>query len=41
MPHQNPFTIKYETILPETEDLDKGAEVLDKSEKMAQIWRGW
>lgn len=41
MPHQNPFTIKYETLPPETEDWDKCAEVLDKSEKMAQLLRGW
>ena len=41
MPHQNPFTIKYETLPPETEDWDKCAEVLDKTEKMAQLLRGW
>lgn len=41
MPHQNPFTIKYETLPPETEDWGKCAEVLDKSEKMAQLLRGW
>ena len=41
MPHQNPFTIKYETLPPETEDWDKCAEVLDKREKMAQLLRGW
>ena len=41
MPHQNPFTIKYETLPPETEDWDKCAEVLDKREKMEQLLRGW
>lgn len=41
MPHQNPFTIKYETVPPETEDWDKCADVLDKSEKMEQLLRGW
>ncbi len=41
MPHQNPFTIKYETIPPETEDWEKCAGVLDKSEKMEQLLRGW
>lgn len=41
IPHQNPFTIKYETIPPVTEDWDKCAAVLDKSEKMAQLLRGW
>lgn len=41
IPHQNPFTIKYETIPPETEDWGKCAEVLDKREKMEQLLRGW
>ncbi|WP_302325954.1 phospholipase D-like domain-containing anti-phage protein [Enterocloster lavalensis] len=41
IPQQNPFTIKYETIPPKTEDWNKCAEVLDKSEKMTQLLRGW
>lgn len=41
MPHQNPFTIKCETLPPETEDWDKCTKVLDKSEKMAQLLLGW
>lgn len=41
MPHQNPFTIKYETTPPKTLDWEKCAGVLDKSEKMEQLLRGW
>ena len=41
VPQQNPFTIKYETVPPVTEDWDKCAEVLDKQEKMEQLLRGW
>lgn len=41
IPQQSQFTIKYETIPPKTKDWDKCAEVLDKSEKMTQLLRGW
>ena len=41
MPVQNPFTLKYETAPPATEDWDMCAAVLDKQEKMEQLLRGW
>ena len=41
MPVQNPFTIKYETAPPATENWDMCATVLDKREKLEQLLRGW
>lgn len=41
VPNQNPFTIKYETVPPQTDDWEKCTEVLDKAEKIEQLMRGW
>lgn len=41
IPDQNPFTLKYETVPPKTEDWDTCTAVLDKEEKMVQLLRGW
>lgn len=41
IPEQNPFTLKYETIPPVTENWDDCTVVLDKQDKMNQLMRGW
>lgn len=41
LPKQNPFSIKYETIPPKTENWEICATVLDKRDKMKQLMRGW
>ena len=41
LPKQNPFSIKYETIPPKTENWEACATVLDKQDKMKQLMRGW
>jgi ERCC4-related helicase len=41
MPEQNPFTIKYETKIPETEDWGACTFVLDNEEKLKQLMKGW
>ncbi|MCD8078550.1 MAG: hypothetical protein LUE63_09320 [Lachnospiraceae bacterium] len=41
LPERNPFTIKYETIPPKTENWDACTEVLDKQDVMKQLMRGW
>ena len=41
IPDQNPFTIKYETKLPSTEDWEACTFVLDRDEKINQLLIGW
>jgi superfamily II DNA or RNA helicase len=41
IPKQNPFSIKYETIPPHTENWEACTTVLDKQDKMRQLMRGW
>jgi len=41
IPVQNPFTIKYETKIPETEDWEASTFVLDHDEKLKQLLIGW
>ena len=41
IPHQNPFIIKYETKIPETEDWAACTFVLDHDEKLKQLLIGW
>lgn len=41
MPKQNPFSIKYETVPPQTENWEACAVVLDKQDKMKQLMKGW
>lgn len=41
IPDQNPFTIKYETKLPATEDWEACTFVLDRDEKINQLLIGW
>lgn len=38
---KNPFTLKYETIPPITDDWESCITVLDKSDKMNQLTQGW
>ena len=41
LPKQNPFSIKYETIPPHTDNWEACATVLDKKDKLKQLMRGW
>lgn len=41
VPEQNPFTIKYETKIPATEDWEASTFVLDHGEKLKQLLIGW
>ena len=41
IPDQNPFTLKYETKLPATEDWEACTFVLDRGEKINQLLIGW
>lgn len=41
VPDQNPFTIKYETKIPATEDWEASTFVLDHDEKLKQLLIGW
>lgn len=41
IPQQNPFTVKYETKLPVTEDWAACTFVLDNDEKLKQLLTGW
>lgn len=41
VPEQNPFTIKYETKIPITEDWEATTFVLDHDEKLRQLLMGW
>lgn len=41
VPEQNPFTIKYETKIPATEDWQASTFVLDREEKLKQLLIGW
>ncbi|NLH45764.1 MAG: DEAD/DEAH box helicase family protein [Acholeplasmataceae bacterium] len=41
IPEQNPFTIKYETKIPATEDWEACTFVLDHDEKLKQLLNGW
>jgi len=41
VPDQNPFTIKYETKIPATEDWEASTFVLDHDEKLKQFLIGW
>lgn len=41
VPEQNPFTIKYETKIPATEDWEASTFVLDRDEKLKQLLIGW
>ena len=41
VPEQNPFTIKYETKIPATEDWEASTFVLDNDEKLKQLLTGW
>ena len=41
VPDQNPFTIKYETKIPATEDWETSTFVLDHDEKLKQLLIGW
>lgn len=41
VPDQNPFTIKYETKIPATEDWEASTFVLDHEEKLKQLLIGW
>lgn len=41
VPDQNPFTIKYETKIPATEDWEASTFVLDRNEKLKQLLLGW
>ena len=41
VPDQNPFTIKYETKIPATEDWEASTFVLDHDEKLKQLLMGW
>ena len=41
VPDQNPFTIKYETKIPATEDWEASTFVLDRNEKLKQLLIGW
>lgn len=41
VPEQNPFTIKYETEIPTTEDWEASTFVLDHDEKLKQLLIGW
>lgn len=41
IPKKNPFTLKYETLPPVTEDWESCITVLDKSEKTKQLLQGW
>jgi len=41
VPVQNPFTIKYETKIPATEDWEASTFVLDHDEKLKQLLIGW
>ncbi len=41
IPEKNPFTIKYETKIPQTEDWESCTTVLDNDEKLKQLLLGW
>lgn len=41
IPEQNPFTIKYDTKIPATEDWASCTFVLDNNEKLKQLLTGW
>lgn len=41
VPDQNPFTIKYETKIPVTEDWEASTFVLDREEKLKQLLTEW
>jgi len=41
IPEQNPFTIKYETKIPKTENWESCTLVLDNDEKLKQLLNGW
>lgn len=41
LPKQNPFSIKYETVPPHTDNWETCATVLDKKDKLKQLMRGW
>ncbi|NCB42799.1 MAG: helicase SNF2 [Clostridia bacterium] len=41
VPEKNPFTIKYETKLPKTENWEACSVVLDNDEKLKQLMNGW
>lgn len=41
VPEQNPFTIKYETKIPPTEDWEASTFVLDNDEKLKHLLNGW
>lgn len=41
IPEQNPFTIKYETKIPATEDWEACTFVLDHDEKLKQLLNAW
>lgn len=41
VPKKNPFTIKYEMEIPDCGDWEKCTIVLDRSEKTAELMKGW
>lgn len=41
VPRKHPFELKYEQHIPKTEDWQSCAFVLDKSEKVKELMRGW
>lgn len=41
IPKQNPFSIKYETVVPQTENWESCTIVLDKMDKRKQLMKGW
>jgi len=41
IPEQNPFTIKYETLVLSTQDWETCTVVLDNNEKLKQLMTGW
>jgi superfamily II DNA or RNA helicase len=41
VPRKHPFELKYEQHIPKTEDWQSCAYVLDKSEKVKELMRGW
>ena len=40
-PKKHPFAIKYEQNIPKTEDWNACTFVLDKSEKLKELLKGW
>ena len=41
LPKKNPFALKYETEIPQTENWETCTVVLDKKDKMVQLMKGW